>query len=431
MADPTPTDDAWVLHAADLHLGAPLDSLGAHIGDERAAHLRDLARRALDRLVDAAIARGVSVAVLAGDVYDAAHREVGAQLRLHQALARLTDHGIRVFIAHGNHDPVVGEYLPVRALPPGVTVFEPGAPQDHPVELPNGAALAVAGVSFARAAERENLARRFTTLPADPARVRVGVLHANVEGITGHDPYAPCSPADLAAAPVQYWALGHVHQRTVASLGPGRWWAYSGNLQGRSARATECGPKGVLLVPVGRHGVGEPEFVACDAIRFERADVDAGAAPDLGTVLDRLGEAARAHMVEAEGRPLLLRARLTGATAVHAELLRHRDALLELAREELGGGLGDGALLKVEVATRPEISREELLGRGDLLAALLTRLDELRADPEAHLDAALPALGLTTAEQDLLARTAADERRGADLLDEVERLLVAGLADGP
>jgi DNA repair protein SbcD/Mre11 len=419
-----------VVHAADLHLGAPLRSLGRRIDPVRAAHLRERSTLALDRLVDLAVDRGADAVVLAGDVYDGADREVAAQLRFGRSLRRLAEHGVAVFIAHGNHDPVSTHHRPVMPLPPGVTVFAPGDPQVHELPLRSGEVLHVAGVSFGVQHERENLAARFVGLPVDPERC-LAVLHANVEGNTGHDPYAPCTVADLERAPVSYWALGHVHRRTVERLGgtaSGRWWAYPGNLQGRSSATTECGPKGALVVPVTRAGVGTPEFVACDTIRFERVDVRVEAAPDLGTALDLVVDAAAAARDGAEGRPLLLRPRLVGATRAHAGLADAGEGLLDLAIDHLGEVLGEGALVGIDLATRPAVDRQRLIDRGDLLAALLVRLDELRSGGE-------PVLPLLQTRLDHATLTVLSElgerdpQLGASLLDRVEQLLVEAMVE--
>lgn len=420
-----------VLHAADLHLGAPLDSLGSIMAVEKSAFLRTRADRAFGNLVQVAMDERVDVIVLAGDVYDDANREVRAQVRLAKGLRELDEAGIRVFIAHGNHDPPAASYRPAAALPANVTVFGPGDVQVHLVQSSGGGEVAVAGVSFSTAHERANLVQRFAVIDAAGVPC-VGVLHANVEGTIGHDPYAPCSVEDLRAAPVAYWALGHIHLRTVMPLAAGRWWAYPGNLQGRSAKPAECGPKGALVVPMTELGVGEPRFVACDAIRFVRADVDVSAAHDIAEVLELI-ETRAAHEVEsAESRPVLLRLRLSGASAAHDTLVEERVKLLELVREHGGAVLGDGEFLRVEVATRPAVERSQLVARRDLLAALLERLDAQRATSDDEIAAVVAASvgSLDSATKAILTSAArSDPLLYRRLLDEIEQLFIEQLVE--
>lgn len=423
----TAESDGIVVHAADLHLGAPLKALGGRTTEAKAQKLREMSARAFDRLVDLACHREASALVLAGDVYDGADREVGAQLRFAAGMERLCAAGVRVFIAHGNHDPVVASYRTARVLPDNVTVFPSGEVTVHEVDLPKGAPLQVAGISFGTQHETSNLAQRFHALASVPHRC-VAVLHANLEGLSGHDPYAPCSLADLENAPVGYWALGHIHQRSVQAFGAHRWWAYPGNLQGRSTKPAECGPKGALVVRVLPGGFAEPEFVACDTVRFVRLDVDVSAAERIGDVFD-LVETALAQLVESAGDlPHVVRVRLTGQTSAHADISDASDQLTELARSEIGSLMGDGELLKVIDATGPKVDRGQALARGDLLAAVLEHIDALSADPSSVVDVAVAKLDQKTAN--LLTKLASrDPHLGASLLAAVEQLVMTRMAE--
>lgn len=406
-----------LVHAADLHLGAPLTSLGAKVGEVQAHALRAQAMQAFDRLIDLTLAQQADILVLAGDLYDQADFEVGAQVRFASAMRRLVEAGVRVFIAHGNHDPLVAHFRPAATLPAEVTVFAPDEPQVHTVTLRSGHTVDVAGVSFGRTHEAANLAQRFHNLPTDPHRT-IGVLHTNVGANAQHGDYAPCSVADLDVAPVGYWALGHIHDRTVQPLGAGRWWAYPGNLQGRSTKATECGPKGALVVPILADGFGEPQFAACDTVRFLRSDVDLTDATNLGDALDLVNDHLAERERQADGRTLVARLRLTGATAAHSTLHSHGD-LLELARQQNATGV---LIATVEVATRPRVDRQQVLARDNLHSDVLRTIDAA-TDPAAFL---LEVVGdqltkqATARLQELLA---ADPALASSVLTRVETLL--------
>lgn len=365
------------MHAADLHLGAPLRSLSHNLDEAKVAHLQTLVGRVFDNIVAAALDRDVSFLVLAGDIYDDAEREVSAQFRFQRGLAELSDAGIPTFIVHGNHDPLSGSFRPVRPMPGLVTVFEPGEVQQHLVDLRSGAQARVAGVSFATRHETDNLASRFQQLERRSDMATIAVMHANLAGVTGHERYAEFSTDDLMAAPVDYWALGHIHRRSVEQLPTGSWYAYSGNPQGRSSKPSECEPKGVLVAPIDGDTIGEPEFMACDAVRFVRSPVDLTEASDLGDVVDLIINNAVASAEEASGRPVLVHVDLIGATSTHHDLLSEgADRLRDLARDQLGGALGDGELVRVRISTSGRVTREQLLNRGDLLSAVLDAIDQ-------------------------------------------------------
>lgn len=365
-----------LVHAADLHLGAPLLSLGERVGIEVAEQIRSQSDRAFDRLISLTIEQEADILVLAGDIYDQAEFETRAQLRFAKAMRDLTLAGVKVFIAHGNHDPLLATFKPAARLPSEVVVFGVGEPEVHSVTLSSGEEVNVAGVSFGSQRETENLASRFASLGCDSRRT-IGVLHANVGSNATHDNYAPCSQEDLEIAPIGYWALGHIHKRQVESLGPKRWWAYPGNLQGRSTKAAECGPKGALVIPILRDGFGEPIFHSCHGVRFERIDVDVSEATNLQDVCQLVNDGLLAMKVEAGGSPLLVRARLIGSTDAHHQL-RNEDDLIDLIRQNVTESV---TVSKVEVATRTRISREQLISRDDLLSDVLNIID-MQTDPQ-------------------------------------------------
>ena len=95
------------IHAADLHLDTPFQGV-ARVSEEIAALLRDASLDAFDRVVQAAVDHQVAFVLFAGDIYDGEQRGVRAQLRFLRGLERLARHNIKVFIVHGNHDPLGG-----------------------------------------------------------------------------------------------------------------------------------------------------------------------------------------------------------------------------------------------------------------------------------------------------------------------------------
>jgi DNA repair exonuclease SbcCD nuclease subunit len=371
---------AKFLHAADLHLGAPLESLGDSIDPETAERVKRLVNQSFDRLIDVAIGEGVDFVVLAGDVYDNADRDPGAQRRFLLGLRRLTGAGIEVFMVHGNHDPLTKD---VRAgvLPDGVMVFPAGKLGTETVTMSNGVDVTVAGVSYAKKEETDDLVPLFAGLTG---RTIVGVLHTNVGGDSSvHKNYAPSTVTDLQASPVHYWALGHIHKRSVNPIGTG-WWAYPGNLQGRSAKASECGPKGALVVGVDDDGrVLEPQFVDCSTVRFERVSVLVDSVDEITQLNDVVNETLAHTVAQASGRPVMVRLELTGSTDF-AEI-RSMDApgwksTIESMLDEATDVLGDGAIVKVRTSCRPRIDLAAERERNTVLGAALNKLDELDID---------------------------------------------------
>lgn len=370
--------DFTFLHAADLHLDTPFEGL-SRTAPAIAEALRDASLDAFDRLIDAALERRVAFVLLAGDVYDGPERGLRAQLRFLRGLEKLSAAGIPVFVVHGNHDPVEEGWSAIRSWPPGVHVFGSGEVERRSVERDGRVLATIHGRSFRRRAERSNLARAFSRT-GEPG-LHVGLLHANVGGQPGHDDYAPCTLEDLRRARLDYWALGHVHARQILLRGE-TWAVYPGNLQGRSFKPSELGPKGASRVHVRSGRVERVEHLPLSPIRFEAIRVDVTGCEDLGEIERRL--LARA---EALGEPgvegYLLSVELCGNFPLRDELADSVDELARALDDTTSGRSPWVHWARLSIATTLPVDRAALLERKDLLGALLRRLEALRADEEA------------------------------------------------
>ena len=344
--------------------------------------MRALVEKAFDRLIEVAIDEQVDFVVLAGDVYDKAELDPYTQRRFILGLRRLADAGIKVFMVHGNHDPLTRE-VKQGFLPTGVVVFPSGKLGSQVVTMRNGVDVTVAGVSYARKDETTNLVPLFANLTGQTI---VGVLHTNVGGNDAeHKNYAPSTVVELQESPVHYWALGHIHKRSVNPIDSG-WWAYPGNLQGRSVKASECGPKGVLVVEIDDEGqVLEPRFVECSNVRFERVSVPVDTVETITDLNDVVNEVLRRVVSAAEGLPVLVRVELTGSTDLAD--IRSVDApgwesIVKSLLEEAVDILGEGAVVKIRTSCRAKIDLAVERERKTVLAAALSKLDDEDLDDE-------------------------------------------------
>lgn len=373
------------LHAADLHLDTPFHGVGRS-RPEWQRILRDASLSAFDHLIAEAMFREVDCVVIAGDIYDGSERGVRAQARFLSGLRKLHEAGIPSFFIHGNHDPVEEGWSALKKedFPSSVTVFDKSDRVESKAVMKEGRAVAVIhGISFRTAKEARNLAALF---PAEPARgpFHIGLLHANVGGHPEHGNYAPCNLDDLRKGGMDYWALGHIHKREVL-LRSGPAAVYPGNLQARSFK--ETGAKGATLVEVGDDGSIALERVALDVARFVRLMVSADGCKTVEQVYSACQDAVERALAEAEGRRLLVRLSLAGATAAH------RDLLTAVASGEVLDSLHDRLdTAKVWVArltpgTSAPVDRERLRQAPGFLAELIQASDELAADPSAAVEA--------------------------------------------
>jgi exonuclease SbcD len=373
------------IHAADLHLDTPFTGIGRV--DQRVADtLRDASLKAFDNLIDLALSKNAAFVVLAGDIYDGPERGVRAQLRFRRGLEHLSDAGIWTFVVHGNHDPVATGWSAIRSdWPPLVKIFGPGKVEEFTVEKDGEPIATVRGISFATGAETSNLALRFPERSGP--ELHIGVLHCNLGGDTEHDPYAPCCVDDLAKPGYDYWALGHIHRRTVVRDGD-PWIVYPGNLQGRHPKASEQGAKGAYAIEVDGSTVHPPEFVPLDVVRFLQIELDITDVADLPSLERQLWSKANRSQASLEGRSALVRAVLTGRGPVHSDLGREGtlDELLRVLRDE--GGTEEPFLFweSIRDETLTELDLDAIRKRGDFACELLRYADETFKDEASLAD---------------------------------------------
>jgi len=234
------------IHAADLHLDSPFSTL-TDMPERFMKMLLEAPYQAFKGLVDLALTTKAQFVCLSGDIFDSNELGIKAQLNLLNEVNRLKRAGIKVFMVFGNHDPVGGSSLSVD-LPENCFIFPPDSLECIRLESSTGTPCMIAGISYEKKEEKRNLARMFNRIEPQNC-FTIGLLHTNVGGKTSHKNYAPCSMEDLKGSPVHYWALGHIHSKSIMSK-EDPFIGYPGVIQGRGFR--ETGEKGCFLVTVHR-----------------------------------------------------------------------------------------------------------------------------------------------------------------------------------
>lgn len=404
------------VHTADLHLDSPLKTLALRDG-ELAEMIGNASRTVLTRIVDLCIDEAVSALLIAGDLYDGAQTSMKTARFLVQELQRLAGAGIPAFVIRGNHDAqsrITRELL----LPETVTVF--GSPATTVETRWNGHDVAVHGVSFRQPQAPDSLLGQFQ--PPVPGAVNIGLMHTSLGGAAGHDPYAPCSLAELQATGFDYWALGHIHARSehpgpVTVVMPGI-------PQGRDIG--EAGEKSVSLVRVADDGAVTVTARPLAVARFERLPVVCDGLQDWADLVAALRNALAAAQRQFGAEQLILRPVLTGATDLAWRARRDAD-LLAAEAQSAAEGLGSVWIDKLDLAlTRPDGGATG--GAVGELAALIgpDTAVALAADAKAEADRLLKRLpqelraifGNTEAD---MARYCAEEMQ-AGALDILARL---------
>ena len=330
------------IHTADIHLDSPLHRLEAYEGVPR-QEIRQASRRAMENLIDLALAESVDFVLIAGDLFDGDWQDYHTGLYFVAQMHRLKTAAIPVFMVSGNHDAAsqISRRLP---YPDNVHRFDHRAPQTRRLEALK---VALHGQSFAQPAVMRNLALGYPE-PL-PGYFNIGLLHTSLNGREGHAPYAPCTLADLDARGYDYWALGHVHAFEMVAQAPPV--VFPGCIQGRHIR--ETGPKGAVVVSVAEDETPAVAHQPLDVIRWASLDVDLTGvdAPQAG--LDRflavLSEVVQAH----DPLPLIVRVAFSGTTAVHQAMAGDPDHWKEAVRSTALAQFGERVWIeRVTVAAR-------------------------------------------------------------------------------
>lgn len=268
-----------VVHAADLHLDSPFESLEADKAVLRRAEQRDMLRR----LAEVVKQRRADVLLLPGDLLDGetVYAQTGEMLR--DALEEVS---IPVFIAPGNHDWYSRRSVYARlSFSENVRIFT--QPRLESVSLPSlGAVVWGAGYTSERCG---GLLKGFRA-PREKGVLNLLVLHAEVGRAAS--PYCPVTERELAESGIDYAALGHVHTYDgVHTAGRCRY-AYAGCPGGRGF--DECGPKGVLFLELGEDLI-RAEQISLGQREYRRLTAEVGADP-LSSVLEALPADAAKHI---------------------------------------------------------------------------------------------------------------------------------------
>ncbi|WP_295957559.1 DNA repair exonuclease [Rhodoferax sp.] len=370
------------LHAADLHIDSPLRGLSRYAGAP-VERLRNATRRALENLVDLALAEKVHFVLLAGDLYDRDWPDFHTGLFFRAQMVRLGRAHIAVYFVQGNHD-AQGTITRELVLPDNVKKFSSRSAET--VHLP-ALGVAIHGQSFPQREVPEDLVPHYPD--ALSGQFNIGLLHTSLTGANGHDTYAPTDIPTLKTKGYDYWALGHVHTRAVLCESPRV--VFPGNLQGR--HANETGAKGCELVTV-TNGQMDTCFVSLDVVRWHQLSAPLDGVDNLAQASQAITAALEQATLGAGDRLHALRIHLTGRTALHtteAEQPGTLEAAVHAAAQDVAGA--ELWIEQVQLQLSSPVNRAALAQGEDAVAELLRLVDELAADPVALAAWAAKACG--------------------------------------
>ncbi len=357
-----------ILHIADLHLDSAFSGLGVEESARRRAELRacfaDTMRLAAER--------GVSLVLIAGDLFDTPFCSVETRRAVFDAIRAV---GCPVVIAPGNHDHYTknGTYAD-KALPENAYIFTSNAPSAFDFDD-----LGVSVVGYAFTSDRYEDDPLAAPLPL--SRENVNILCAHAELGARLSKYAPISPNAIARAGFAYAALGHVHVAPEPMVAGATTIAYSGFMQGRSFDEPSAGGAYIVDLDIHTREISL-ERICTSRLRYEieRLDITSAERED-----DVIAAISRLIGDRGYGADTALRVILCGSVPSYLTL---RTDSLERALGNVGL-----ALLQIRDLTVANFDLVSLADdatiRGELYRTLLPSLDSEDADERVRASLAL------------------------------------------
>lgn len=227
------------IHAADLHLDSPLVGLKS-LPKGIFERIQQASFQSFSTIVDHALEKQVDFLILAGDLYDGEDRSIRAQIFFRKEMERLHKENIPVYIIHGNHDHLNGNWMELK-MPNNVHIF-PQQVEMKKLITKNEAIVHLYGFSYPHKHVAQPMISQYEKI--EGAHYHIGILHGHDRMNKDHYQYAPFTVQQLLEKNFHYWALGHIHKSSILYQDP--YIVYPGNIQGRNRK--ETGEKGCYYV---------------------------------------------------------------------------------------------------------------------------------------------------------------------------------------
>ena len=209
------------IHCADLHLDSKLET---NIDRAKASSRRKELVLSFEKMVDFAKKNGVSVVIVAGDLFD--HNKVTKNTV--QTIASVIEAGdVDFLVLTGNHDSS-NPFEILDSLPQNLFFFsDVWTSYDYGNVTVSGIDLTAANANVV-----------YSSLSLSPSRYNIVVMHGDIS--------SEINLPSLRGKNIDYLALGHLHEHSEGTLDARGIYAYSGCLESRGF--DESGIKGFYLI---------------------------------------------------------------------------------------------------------------------------------------------------------------------------------------
>jgi len=362
------------LHIADLHLDSPFRGL-VELPEKIYKRIQESTFVSFSKLISIAIREKVDFVLISGDLFDAEDRSIRAQARFRHQMQRLQAKDIPVYVIHGNHDHLGGDWYDIE-WPSNVHVFISSKVEIKSFKRNQETLVNIYGFSYTQKAVVENMTALYKK--QDSAKYHIGMLHGSIEGDSEHNRYAPFKISELHNADFDYWALGHIHKRQVLSENP--LIIYPGNIQGR--HRNEAGEKGGYIVTLSESETTYQFFNTAD-VMWEDVSISITDMSTTSQLYEKCMEKLDEVRKETEG--VFLSIHLIGEGLLN-DVVRNKGYI-----EDLLQALVDGEeenenfvyVLSIKVKSQNVVSREKLVEESPFINDMLSIFDSYQNFDEA------------------------------------------------
>ncbi len=391
------------IHCADLHLGSRFVGI-ASSDPEKGRRMKESTFNALGNIVRKAKEENVDFVVLSGDIFDDSNETPLTRAVFADALKEI---GVPCYIAYGNHD-YAGRWADSIPLPDNAFVFpDEAACFCYPSE--EGCIARIYGISHSV----RHVTRDLTEGISDDSGIfSLAAVHCDVDPPAGSGSvYAPCSLRSLLNKGIDYWALGHIHKRSILNEYPHV--VYPGNTQGRDIG--ESGRKGAYLVTVRNGRVSDMSFFQTGEIVWDSIVADITGRNDVNALVNDLMPQVRSNM--------FIRLTLKGHGPLDRILRLDRQGFRELVETKTGCECAD-----LVVSTLPEIDLERRRDTGDFISAIIEYGDRISNMDRNDMIDAVCSTGASDAIRDSFEAMSTEELRS--LVSDAVLLIIEKSEEG-
>jgi DNA repair exonuclease SbcCD nuclease subunit len=370
------------IHSADIHLGTPFGTAATMPG-AISNILREGPRKALETIIETAVSEAVDFVLIAGDIFDGPTINLRDLRFFTRQLEVLKEYNIPCCAICGNHDPL--EIWPRHwHFPDNFFLFGPQI-EHHTIHKNNEPLVDIIGFSYPGKEIKNKSLRGYKRQDAElPA---IGMLHTAIA--PPPNSYVPCSVDDLLECDLDFWALGHVHQRRdERSAGPIISW--SGAPQ--KLNPNETGGGGFYLVESSGDGIFDRHFVPADSVRFAEMQLDVSDCPEIEQLPEYITNKIQAAV--SEEVPVIVRAIASGRCSFSSEVRKGRrlEEIVDTVREDLAATEPCIHLDVLDLRLRGDYELEQLAGENSLPGDIAAALKSISLSPDEFAETANPCL---------------------------------------